>query len=509
MREKVVVLLAVFAVVGFLFVPNSNSATNLTIAVGQEPTSIDQSLVYLGADYIAVENWGERLLQQIPSGELAPGLATSWKVSPDGKVIEFALRKGVKFHNGDPLTVKDIIFSFDRAREKNNTQKARLRLVEKIEVIDDYHFKIHFKAPDVTFLPLQGNPMIVSKSYYDKVGEDNFKKEPVGTGPYKVVNYVPGEYIDIERFADYWGEKPPAEKVRFLFISEDMTRVSKLKAGEVDFIASVPYTAVPDLENTKGLKLVRSAGGHPTPLIQFATGNPKVPWHDQRVRLALAKAINYDAIIKNILFDIPQRYAVLAPYEIGYDPDLKPYSYDPKKAKELLAEAGYPKGFDLKFYYLMTGRAPMIRETVEAIGAYFGEIGVRTELIGEDAAAFNARRRAARGPDASFVGFDSNGAMAGGVDPCHFVNFMFHTNMAFSVYSNPKFDEFMDQARSTRDDKARGDLARKALRALYDDVGGIPIYSTVPIYGMKDNIDFKPIKKYPFDTVHVLNMSIK
>ena len=136
----------------------------------------------------------------------------------------------------------------------------------------------------------------------------------------------------------------------------------------------------------------------------------------------MAYAIDCKAIIKNVLLGIPNRYACLAPWEPGYDPDLKPYPYDPKKAKELLAEAGYPNGFDLPFNYLITGRVPMINETVEAIAAYFKAVGIRTKLIGEDAAAFNARRRASKGPEAVYVGLDSNGAGAGGVHPLQFID---------------------------------------------------------------------------------------
>ncbi len=496
MRKGSILLLAAFSILFFFSarcLDAAPAAKRMNIAIGQEPTSIDQSLVYVGADYIAVENWGEHLIDRDPNGDLKPGIAVSWKVEPNGKMIEFTLRKGVKFHSGDPLTTKDVEFSFERARAKNNTQKTRLNSMERFEILDDYRFRIHFKEPDVLFIPLQGNPMIVSKRYYDRVGEDKFVKEPVGTGPYKVVKYVPGEYVDIERFEEYWGPKPEAKEARFYFISEDSTRVAKLKAGEVDLIASVPYTSVKDLEKTAGLKMVQSAPGHPTPMIQMGTRNPKVPWHDRRVRLAMASAINYDAIINNLLLGIPKRYPCIAPYEIGYDPTIKPYRYDPKLAKQLLAEAGYPNGFDLQIYWTVTGRAPMMRETVEAIAAYYGAVGIRTQLVAEDVAAWNARRRAGKAPEAVYVGIDSNGAMAGSVDPTHFMTAILRTSAVFSVYSNPEYDKVMDEARATMDDAKRGELIKKAVKIVHEDVGFIPIYSTVPIFAMKKNVDFFPI----------------
>jgi peptide/nickel transport system substrate-binding protein len=511
MRKNLIVAFAVFSAIGLLSVPYSHaaSAKSVSIAIGQEPTSIDPSLIYLGADFISVMNWGERMIDKDPNGELKPGIVTSWKTSPDGKAVEFTLRKGLKFHSGDPLTMKDVEFSFERYRTKNNL-RTQLSFMERFEAMDDYRFRIHFKAPDVTFIPMQGIGLIVSKTYYDRVGEDKFVREPVGTGAYRVVRHVPAEYVDLERFDDFWGVKPSVEKARIYFVAEDLTRVSKLKAGEVDLIGSVPYTSIRDLEKTPGIKLVKSVAGHPTPTIQFNNLNPKVPWYDKRVRLAMAYAIDYDAIIKKILLDIPTRYAGLAPWEPGYDPDMKPYPYNPKRAKELLAEAGYPNGFDLPFNYLITGRVPMINETTEAIAAYFQAIGIRTRLIGEDAAAFNARRRAAKARDAVYVGLDSNGAGAGGVHPLQLIDANYNTTKAFSVYSNPEFDRLMDEARAAvGDPKKEREALRNGMKILYDDVARIPLYNYVPIFAMKENIDFLPVKRHPFELTLIKNITVK
>ena len=210
--------------------------------------------------------------------------------------------------------------------------------MDRLEVIDDYRFKVYFKMPDVTFIPNRaGAVLISSKGYYDRVGEDQFVKKPVGTGPYKFLRHVPGEYVDIERFEDYWGVKPSVQEARFHFVPESTTKVAMLKEGEVDIINTCPYPLVGDIEKSSGLKTVKLAGNHPTPSVAFSTRNLKTPWHDRRVRLAMACAIDRNAIIKNVLYGIPNNYAFFAPYEIGYDPDLKPYPYDPKKAKELLA----------------------------------------------------------------------------------------------------------------------------------------------------------------------------
>ena len=265
-----------------------------------------------------------------------------------------------------------------------------------------------------------------------------------------------------------------------------------------------------DLEKTPGIKLIKSISGHPTPTIQINNLNPKVPWHDRRVRLAMALAINYDAIINDMLLGMVKRYAGLAPWEVGYDPDLKPYSYDPKKAKELLVEAGYQNGFDLPLNYLTTGRVPMINETVEAIAAYFKAVGIRTQLTGQEAAAFNARRRASKGPEAVYVGLDSNGAIAGGVHPIQFIDTNYNTKGAFSVYSNPEFDRLMDEARiAINDRKKEHEAIKGGMKVLYDDAARISLYSYDPVFAAKANVDFLPMKRHPFEMVLIKNMTVK
>jgi len=222
---------------------------------------------------------------------------------------------------------------------------------------------------------------------------------------------------------------------------------------------------------------------------------------------------DYNSIIKNVLLGIPERYACLAPWEVGYDPDLEPYEYNPEKAKKLLAEAGYADGFDLTLYYLITGTMPMMNQVAETVAAYFNTVGIRTQLRGLEAAAFSANRRAAKakeGSDVVYVGLDSRGAGAGGVTPVSFIGSNYITNGPFSPYTNPEFDKYMDIAStSITDVKKRHEAIKAADKILFDDAGRIPIYNFVPIYAMKENIDFKPMKKHPFEMILLKNTTIK
>jgi peptide/nickel transport system substrate-binding protein len=496
--------------IAFICVQRANSAAEKKLMVGtdSEPNTIDPTLSQAAGDSAVMENCAEHLIQKAPAGNLIPGLATSWKISPDGKEIEFTLRKGVKFHNGDPLTVRDVQFSFERYRTKNPYGKSSFRLVEKFEIVDDYHFKFYFKEPDVTFIPNRAAVMIVSKTHYDKVGEDQFVKQLVGTGAYRLTRYAPGEYVDLERFEGYWGPKPSIKEARIQFVPEDTTRVAKLMAGEVDLINNIPYPSLKAIEKNPDFKVIRLATNHPTQAITFNTANPKTPWFDKRVRLAMAYAIDCDSIRKNMAYDIPNRWAFLAPGEVGYDPDLKPYPYDPEKAKKLLAEAGYPNGFKFNLYWLIGGRLPMQREVTEAVAGYFEAVGLRPILIGEEFAAGRNRRIASKGANAEYI-LCGVSARAGGPDPSYYLDLSYGTIGGNSVYSNPELDKIIAMAKATVDDTKRAELIKRAVRITYDDVAAIPIFNTVSLFAMKKNIDFRPMQNHATDQLLVKHITIR
>jgi peptide/nickel transport system substrate-binding protein len=222
----------------------------------------------------------------------------------------------------------------------------------------------------------------------------------------------------------------------------------------------------------------------------------------------MAHAIDCDAIIKSVLFGLPNRWAFLAPHELGYDPNLKPYAYDPKRAKELLAEAGYPKGFDLKLYWVIGGEIPLTRETAEAIASYFEAVGIRTRLIGEEYATAYARRRSSKGPDVEYVAITGHGR-AGGADPTYNIDLFFTKEGPLGVYYNPELDKLNAEGRKTVNDAERAVLIKKAIRMIYDDVASIPIYNPVYVYGMKKNIDFKPTTGIVHNLVLIKDVTVK
>ena len=467
---------------------------DLVVAYEADPDTLDLcSTRHEPTTAPVAQNVLEYLCGITPDGRLIPGLA-SWVLAPDKMSIDFKLRKGVKFHSGDPLTTQDALFSYQRMQER--TRNNNLRWVDKIEIIDELNFKVRFKQPDVLFLKNRAFP-IVSKSYYDRVGEAEFVKTVVGTGPYKVINWRSAELANLERFDGYYGEMPPIKKVQFRFVKEDTTRIAMLKAGEADLITSTPYAMVSDVEKS-GFKTIRLTA-HPTTQVQFQNVNPDVPWYDKRVRLAIAHAIDGAAIVKNLLHGVPAR-VWLSPWEVGYDPDLKLYEYNPKKAKELLAEAGYAKGFEMPLYYWV-GRTTGQKETAEAVALYLKAIGIKCNLIGWEPVKMieSIMNKWHGNPKAIYVGV-ATPPIAHQVDPINGLRISYWSESTISVYSNPAFDKVYMQAVQEFDDAKRAELIKQSLRIIRDDVATVPIWANVSVYAMKPDIEFTPT----FRAMHAL-----
>jgi peptide/nickel transport system substrate-binding protein len=488
LRGAISVAFLVIALVT-IFAPSPGETApirDLVIAYESDPDTLDLCSARHGPTAAPIaENVVEHLCGITTDGELVPGLS-SWKIAPDKMSIDFRLREGVKFHSGDPLTTQDVLFSYKRILEK--TRAPEMRWVKDIEIIDDMNFRVLFKQPDVLFLKNRAFP-VVSKSYHDRVGEAEFIKMVVGTGPYKAVEWRTAESVDMERFEGYWGEKPPIKKVRFRFIKEDTTRVAMLKTGEADMITSTPYAMVGDLEKS-GFKIIKLAA-HPTTQVQFQSLNPDVPWYDKRVRLAIAYAIDADSIVKNLLHGIPAR-VWLSPWEVGYDPDLKLYEYNPEKAKKLLAEAGYAKGFEMPLYY-WAGRTTGQKETTEAVALYLQALGIKCKIIGWEPVKMieSIRSKWHGNPKAIYVGV-ATPPIAHQVDPVAGFRTSYYSQSSISLYDNPAFDEVYLKALQEFDDAKRAELIKQGLRIIVDDVATIPIWANVSVYTMKPDIDFTP-----------------
>jgi peptide/nickel transport system substrate-binding protein len=328
----------------------------------------------------------DALVKPMPGNLMANSLAESWSESEDRLVYEFTLRKGLKFHNGDPFTAEDVVFSFKRAKGAQLHEK-----VKEVVVVDPYKVRFVLHEPWPDFMTFYGTlasaaGWITPKSYFEKVGADGFKKHPIGLGPYKFVSMKPGLELVMEANESYWRKVPSVKRLVFQSVPEETTRLAMLRRGEVDVAYLLEGQVGESIRNDPNLKLVFSGGIATFFLEFFDMWDPKSPFADQRVRKAASLALDRQALsdADTLGASKPNGNVVLKRFE--YALPIDPDPYDPVQAKKLLAEAGYPNGFDAGDLY----PAPPYVTTGEAIGGYLGAIGIKTKLRTMERAAFGA-----------------------------------------------------------------------------------------------------------------------
>jgi peptide/nickel transport system substrate-binding protein len=330
----------------------------------------------------------DALVKFTPGAPQGKSLAEAWSVSKDGLVYEFALRKGVKFHNGEVMTADDVKFSFDRYR--GSAAKLLKERVASVEVVDPYKVRFHLKKPWLDFMtffatPATGAAWIVPKKYVEKVGDEGFKKAPIGAGPYKFVSFKPGVELVLEAHEGYWRKPPSVKTLVFRVIPDESTRLAALKRGEVDIAYSITGALAEELKQTPGLKLAPTHFTFTTWLLFTEQWDPKSPWHDRRVRLAANMAIDRQAINQAAYLGLAKPALSFVPSGMDYFWAPPPYKYDPGKAKQLLTEAGYPGGFDGGS---LSGEMIYGSAIGEPVANYLQAVGIRTKLRLMERAAF-------------------------------------------------------------------------------------------------------------------------
>jgi peptide/nickel transport system substrate-binding protein len=328
----------------------------------------------------------DAMVKPMPANGAAPCLAESWKAAPDGLSYEFHLRQGVKFHNGEPVTAEDVKYSFERYR---GTSAAQIKeRVASVETPDAQSVRFVLKKPWPDFLTFYssatGSGWIVPKKYVEKVGEDGFKKAPIGAGPYKFVSFTPGVELVLEAFEGYWRKTPSVKRLVMKVIPEESTRLAALKRSEVDIAYSIRGELAEEMKRTPDLTLKGVVIQAPFWIYFADQWDPKSPWHDQRVREAVRLAIDCKAVSEALTLGFSPITNSIIPESFEFFWKPPPASYDPAKAKKLLAEAGHGNGFDAGDFYCDTSYS----NVAEAAINYLQEAGVRVKMRPLERAAF-------------------------------------------------------------------------------------------------------------------------
>lgn len=493
-----------------------------TIIVGlqAEPVSLDSHQVSDYNTHRAAYGLYDHLLHfKDESTEVEPGLVESWEISDDGLVYTLHLRKGVKFHDGTDFNAEAVKFNIERQIDPNHPYhdtgeflyaEFTWGMVEKVEVADEYTAKITLKEPFAPFLNhLAMHPAaMVSPAAVEKYGRD-FSINPVGTGPFKFASWTPGVEIVLEKNPDYWGELPKIDRVIYRPIIEDQPRLTELEAGGVSFIVNVPPDELARLKGDDRFTVVEQPGMH-TWWVAF--NHTKAPFNDKRVRQAMNYAVNKKAIVDNILKGTGVlAFNPLPPVVWGYTDDVQRYDYDPEKAKELLAEAGYPDGFSCSFWIPESGSGmqqpvPMgtaIQADLKAVGidckietfewgTYLDKV-----IVPPEDAEFDLM-------EMSWIGDNGDPdnhsyiLLSGEQWPPH------GYNMGF--YKNDEADALMQEARTTFDRAKRTELYNEILKILAEDPPWIIIDHETQIVVMDQKIkNFKlhPTGPFRFENVWI------
>jgi peptide/nickel transport system substrate-binding protein len=329
----------------------------------------------------------DALVKPMPGNAWAPCLAESWTQSKDGLTYEFVLRRGVRFHNGDPLTADDVKFSFERYRgAAASTLKAH---VAAVEIVDTHRVRFRLKQPWPDFMTFYGTPAsgaawIVPKAYLERVGDDGFKRAPVGAGPYRFVSFTPGIELVVEAHDGYWRKTPSVKRLVFKSVPDESTRLAMLKRAEADVAYTLRGPLGEEVRRTPGLTLKVTYPTFTEWLLFTQQWDPKSPWADRRVRLAANLAIDRKTLSQAEYLGFGKAASSIIPRDYDFYWSPPEYPYDPARAKQLLAEAGYPKGFDAVEVATDVVFAPEAEAVINGLGA----IGIRSRLRPMERAAF-------------------------------------------------------------------------------------------------------------------------
>jgi peptide/nickel transport system substrate-binding protein len=410
-------------------------------------------------------------------------LAESWQFQ--GEKWIFKLRKGIKFHDGAPFTSRDVSFSVERMRDEKggSLQAPNFKDVVEIQTPDDQTVIFVTKQPNAVFLDRLDNRLIVSKAAGDKFG-DKFYENLIGTGPYKFVSYQRGGNLVFTRNDQYWGAKAEIKEVIFKKVTEDAARLAALESGQADFINNVPDHEVARLKNHPRIRIDQVEG---TRMFFLAINFAFKPWDNKLVRQAANYSVDAPAFVKNIFDGIGYpRNGPVGANVLGSDPKLKRYPYDPQKAKQLLAQAGYPNGCDIQLYY-SGGRYPKDREVCQVVAAQMVKGGFRVELISQEWALF-WDKQGVNGGKLPFYYIGRGGLL----DADTLYDQYFRTGTTKRTnYSNPALDKLVEEQQKTPDSKKRIALLQRAGKHIMDEALFIPLYNLADIYGAAKNLEWK------------------
>jgi peptide/nickel transport system substrate-binding protein len=411
----------------------------------------------------------DAMVKPMPGNLHEPCLAESFSASEDGITHDFVIRNGAKFHNGEPVTAADVKFSYERYH--GAAHELMKEQVAAIETPDPSHVRFRLKKPWPDFLSFyssaSGAGWIVPKKYVEQVGDDGFKKAPIGAGPYKFVSFTLGQELLLEAFEGYWRKSPAVKRLAMKVIPDEATRTAALTRGEIDIAYSIRGELAEDVQHTPGLTLKPVVLQAPNWLYFPEQWDPKSPWHDLRVRQAANLAIDREGMNKALFLGYCKTTDSIIPYTFSDYWQPPAAVYDPEKAKKLMAEASFPGGFDAGLLYCDSSYSNMAEVSLNNLA----EIGIRAKLEPVERAGFFAGYSAKK----YSRGIIQGASAAFGNSATRLASFVVKGG-AFVYGSYPDIDELYPQQADEMDPKKRTTILTKMQQLVHEKAIYAPIW---------------------------------
>jgi peptide/nickel transport system substrate-binding protein len=448
----------------------AREGNRLIAGVAGEPDRFDPHLTTAYASFQVLENVYDTLVE--PGDDLAmePALATRWDVSNDHLVWTFRLREGVKWHNGRAFVAADVVFSYERIMDEGlgSPNAYRFKTVESVRAADDHTVEIRLKQPTPHLLTLIGAFKGMAIVPREIVDDGSVDKEPVGTGPFRFVEYVPNDRVELERNADYWQPgKPHLDRVVFKPIPDETVKVTNLRSGEVDWVDGVPPQQVGELKRGKDVS-VESVPGND--YWYLATNLGREPFSRREVRRAIATGIDRGAVTKAAKFEAATSNQTAAPKTSPWYLAYAPYKHDVGEAKRLLTQAGVGGGFPMDL--MVTDEYPETVTAAQVIKSDLKPLGIDVKIRTLDFSTWLAEQGKGNF-DAFLLGWIGN------LDAQDYYHAQHHTGESnnFHGYSNPSVDQLLDRGAVEVDPQERKEIYDQAVRTIVDDASYVYLYN--------------------------------
>jgi peptide/nickel transport system substrate-binding protein len=470
----------------------------VVIAQGVDPSSLDAMNQQETPASVVATHIYDTLVERDQTLKVVPALAAELPKLLAPTLWEIKLRKGVKFHNGEEFNADSVKYSLERVKEPAMRGSSNFKPIDRVEIVDPYTVKVHTTKPWPIFVVALTQPqasMYPPKAY---AGKDSpyISKNPIGTGPYRLVRWSKDEEILLEAVPNHWRGPARIKNVAFRPIPDDAVRVAALQNGEVDVAVNIPPHMANIIANHPKIYLTTAPSVRTIQLMfytaQYDNQNKLVgpyqgPTVDKRVRQAITLALDVDEIIKGVLDGKAQRVATMLPsMHFGYDSSLKPVKQDVAKAKKLLAEAGFPNGLEIQLNSPQ-GRYVRDKEVAEAAAGQLTKAGIKTTLkTFEFVNYLNNMVYVHKAGPVWLIGWGQGMMDAEGI----YVP-LFHSGSLLSNYHNPDFDGMVDQAQTMMDEKQRLAQYHRINKLWLDDQPAAPLYQQIDLYGASKRLNWK------------------